>query len=128
MGRSERSGGSRVTKGLSFSPHMALQGSQMDRGNETNFLTERARPLIQCAGREARGPSAGMQRKAKGAWEATRREAWSCLHEDIKSLREKRARHTGRPGDLHKEGSQKGMDQTAQARPRQLEARMGFLT
>lgn len=103
---------------------MALRGSQMDRGNETNFLTERARPLIQCAGREARGPSAGRQRKAKGAWKATRRGAWSCLHEDINSLREKRAR----PRDLHKEGSQKGMDQTAQARPRQLEARMGFLT
>lgn len=34
---------------------MALQGSQVGRRNETNFLTERARPLIQCAGREARG-------------------------------------------------------------------------
>ena len=107
---------------------MALQGSQVGRRNETNFLTERARPLIQCVGREARGPSTGRQGKAKGAWEATRREAWSCLREDIKSLREKRARHTGGPGDLHKEGSQKGIDQTAQARPRQLGARVGFLT
>lgn len=96
----------------------------MDRGNETNFLTERARPLIQCAGCEAKGPSAGRQRKAEGAWEATRRGAWSCLHEDIKSLREKRLGLQ----DLHKEGSQKGIDQTAQARPRQLKARMGFLT
>lgn len=50
------------------------------------------------------------------------------LHEDIKSLREKRARHIGGPRDLHKEGSQKGMDQTVQARPRQLGARVGFLT
>lgn len=36
----------------------------MGRGNEPNFLTEReARPLIQCAGLEAGGPSAGRQAK-----------------------------------------------------------------
>lgn len=107
---------------------MALQGSQMGRGNETNFLTERARPLIQCAGREARGPNTGRQRKAKGAQEATRREGWSCLREDIKSLREKRARHTRGPGGPPQRRQQKGMDQTAQARQRQLGARLGFLT
>lgn len=43
------------------------------------------------------------QGRQKGAWEAAGREAWSCLHEDIKPLREERARHTGRPGALHKE-------------------------
>lgn len=77
----------------------------MGRGNEPNFLTEReARPLIQCAGREAGGPSAGRQAKAKGNYEETRA-AWGCLHKDRKPLRAKRTRHT--------EGSQKGMDETA---------------
>lgn len=66
----------------------------MGRGNEPNFLTEReARPLIQCAGLEAGGPSAGRQAKAKGNCEETRA-AWGCLHEDRKPPRAKRARHT----------------------------------
>lgn len=39
----------------------------MGKGNETNFLTEReARPLIQCAGREAGGQSVGRQGKPEG--------------------------------------------------------------
>lgn len=64
----------------------------MGRGNEPNFLTEReARPLIQCAGREAGGPSAGRQAKAKGNCEETRA-AWGCPQR--KPLRAKRARHT----------------------------------
>lgn len=107
---------------------MALWGSQMGRGNETNFLTEReARPLIQCAGREAGGPSAGIQGETQGGCEAARREVWSCLCEDSKAPREKRARHTGRPSDCHR-GSQRGMDETAQARPRQLWATVDLLT
>lgn len=51
----------------------------------------------------------------------------ACLREDSKTPREKRGRHTGRPGDCHK-GSQKGMDETAQARSRQLWATVDLLT
>lgn len=75
------------------------------------------------------------QGRQKGAWEAAGREAWSCLHEDIKPLREERARYTGRPGALHKEPvrekererkRERGLDTSAQARPRQLQATVGF--
>lgn len=71
VGTSGRRRASQVTKGLSFILGVALLGSQMGRGNETNFLTERgARPLIQCAGLEAWVQGG---REGEGAWEATRR-------------------------------------------------------
>lgn len=70
--------GGRVTKGPSLRPHKALQDSQMGRGNETNFLTERARPLIQCAGREAEARVQGGREGLRGRG-SDQREAWSCL-------------------------------------------------
>lgn len=50
----------------------------MGRGNEPNFLTEReARPLIQCAEREAGGPSAGRQ--AKGTVKKPEKLGAACM-------------------------------------------------
>lgn len=73
-------------------------------------------------------PVQGGRERLKGPRKQSEGKLGAGLHEDIKCLREKRARHTGGPRDLHKEGSQKGMDQTVQARPRHLGARVGFLT
>lgn len=63
----------------------------MGRGNEPNFLTEReARPLVQCVGREAGGPSTGRQ--AKGTVKKPEKLGAAC--KKTGSLRAKRARHT----------------------------------